>query len=220
LLAAILLGATTSGQGQAKPYDPGEPKFAYHVDRVTRAAGLELLRNQTSGEGRREIRLWEGFGLFAPEQLLRIVVDSRGVRGMHLFWWSPNDPESEAAAERDTNLISNGELFASLRKGYGCRRSRRRADFEMCEAMLPQGQSWSRILEQLDSLGVATLPDQSELNPAGGIGLDGFTLIVEIREGRRYRSYSYWCPVQDAPQQEVRTAAAILGVMTLAGARD
>jgi hypothetical protein len=44
--------------------------------------------------------------------------------------------------------------------------------------------------------------------------------MVEIRERGRYRAYSYWSPVPDVSQQEVRTAAAILGVMGMAGARD
>jgi len=220
VVMALCLSETTSAQGQAKPYDPAEPKFAYHIDEVARAAGLEPLRSQSNAKMWREIRLWGGFGIFAPEELLRIVESSDGVRGSHLFWWSPNDPESEAAADRDTNLISNAELFATLRRGYGCQLLRRTAEFEMCEATLPRGQTWKRILEQLDSLGVATLPDESQLTPRGGIGLDGFTLVVEIRDRQRYRAYSYWSPVPDASQQEVRTAAAILQVMNMAGARD
>ena len=87
----------------------------------------------------------------------------------------------------------------------------------MCEASLLQGQSWTRIWEQLNWLGVTSLPDQSELNPPGGIGLDGFTLIVEIRDRGRYRAYSYWSPVPDASQHEVRTAAARVGIMGGAG---
>lgn len=220
LVAAFSVGGTVNAQGQGKPYDPAQPEFAYHIDLVARAAGLEPLRGMPRLKARREIRLWEGFGIVAPEELLRIVQDSGGVRGSHLFWWSPNDPESEAAADRDTNLISNAELFTSLRKSYGCRRLRRTPDYEMCEATLPRGQSWARVLEQLDSLGVATLPDQSQLTHRGGIGLDGFTLVVEIRDGERYRAYSYWSPTSDATQHEVRTAAAIVQVMTMTGLHD
>ena len=122
LVVAFSVGATVNAQGQVKPYDPAQPKFAYHLDQVARAAGLEPLRSQTRPRAQREIRLWDGFGIVAPEELLRIVQDSGGVHGSHLFWWSPNDPESEAAADQDTNRISNAELFASLRKSYGCRR--------------------------------------------------------------------------------------------------
>ena len=220
LVAAFSVAGTVNAQGQVKPYDPAQPEFAYHIDLVARAAGLEPLRDQTRLKARREIRLWEGFGIFAPEELLRIVQDSGGVRGSHLFWWPPNDPESEAAADRDTNLMSNAELFAGLRKSYGCRRLRRTPNYEMCEATLPRGQTWARILKQLDSLGVATLPDESQLTPRAGIGLDGFTLVVEIRDRERYRAYSYWSPAPDATQHEVRIAAAIVEVMRMTGARD
>lgn len=215
-----LVAGPKNAEGQGKPYDPAEPRFAYFIDEVARAAGLEPLRSRPAGKVRREIRLWEGFGIVAPEELLRVVETSSGVGGTHLFWWTPNDPASEAAADRDTALISNAELFASLRKWYGCRRLRRTTDFEMCEATLRRGQTWAGILAQLDSLGVATLPDESELSPPGGIGLDGFTLVVEVRDGDRYRSYSYWSPVPDASQMEIRTAAAISHVMRQAGARD
>ena len=220
LIAALSVGGTVNAQGQAKPYDPAQPAFAYHIDLVARAAGLEPLRHQTRLKARREIRLWEGFGIVAPDELFRIVQDSGGVRGSHLFWWPPNDPESEATADRDTNLMSNAELFASLRKSYGCRRLRRTPDYEMCEATLPRGQSWARILEQLDSLGIGTLPDESQLTPRAGIGLDGFTLVVEIRDRERYRAYSYWSPTADATQHEVRTAAAIVQVMRMTGEHD
>jgi hypothetical protein len=220
LLLMLSVTAAVSAQERGKAYDPGQPKFAYRLDEVAHAAGLQPLRDLTGPEPRREIRLWEGFGLFAPEELVRIVQDSGGVRGSHLFWWPPNDPESETAADRDTNLISNAELFASLRKGYGCGRFRRTPEYEMCEATLPRGQTWAGILAQLDSLGVAALPDQSQLDPPGGIGLDGFTLVVEIRDHGHYRAYSYWSPVPDAPQPQVRTAAAIVGVMSMVGAHD
>ena len=220
LVATFSLGATVNAQGQVKPYDPAQPVFAYHLDQVARAAGLEPLRGQTRPKAQREIRLWEGFGIVAPEELLRIVQDSGGVHGTHLFWWPPNDPESEAAADRDTNLISNAELFAGLKKDYGCRRLRRTPELETCEATLARGQTWAHILKQLDSLGIATLPDESQLKLSRGTGLDGFTLVVEIRDGGHYRAYSYWSPLPEAHQQEVRTAAAIVEVMRMVGARD
>ena len=87
----------------------------------------------------------------------------------------------------------------------------------MCEATLPPNQTWAGVLEQLDTFDVGTLPDQSQLKPPGGIGFDGFTLVVEVRQGRRYRAYSYWSPTSDAAQAEVRTAAALLRVLAMAG---
>lgn len=41
------------------------------------------------------------------------------------------------------------------------------------------------------------------------MGLDGTTLIVEILDGDRYRTYHYWSP-WDRQQPDTRNAAAII----------
>jgi hypothetical protein len=137
------------------------------------------------------------------------------VRGSHIFWWSTaRDSAEESNADRDTNLISNAELYASLRKTVGCSALRRRAEYEMCAATLAAGQSWEGILESLDSLGIAALSDGT------GIGLDGWSVVVEIREGSKYHTYSYFMPQTTAPEPEVRSAAAIVELVGRIGYRE
>jgi hypothetical protein len=153
--------------------------------------------------------------LFQPETFTRIQSDGRRIDGGHTFWWSTaTDSAEEANAERDTNLISNGELYASLRKTVGCGAMRRRGEYEMCAATLAAGQSWAGILAALDSLGVATLPDGT------AFGLDGWSVVVEVREGPRYRTYSYWVPQATAPEPNVRRAAAIADLVGRIGYRE
>jgi hypothetical protein len=84
----------------------------------------------------------------------------------------------------------------------------------MCAATLAPGQSWAGILALLDSLGVSQLPDGT------AIGLDGWSLVVEVREGSRYHSYNYFMPQTTAPEPEVRSAAAIADLVGRIGYRE
>jgi hypothetical protein len=96
----------------------------------------------------------------------------------------------------------------------GCSSFLERAEYELCEVTLAQGQSWPSILASLDSLDIEILPDEATVIPPGRIGLDGVTMVVEVLAGSQYRTYSYWSPKANAPQPEVRRAAAILDAVS------
>jgi hypothetical protein len=165
--------------------------------------------------GQREVRIWIGFGLIEPETFTRIHTDGTSVRGSKIYWWSTaTDRAAEANANRDPNLISNGELYANLRKTAGCGTRRRRGQYEMCAATLAAGQSWLGILQSLDSLGIGDLPNGTAM------GLDGWSVVVEVRDGASYRTYSYWMPGATAPEAEVRSAAAIVELVSRIGYRE
>jgi hypothetical protein len=212
----IFLGITPFMGAWAQNSPAPEPKHAYYLDEIAQALGVQPLRaGRGLPAGHREIRIWIGFGLFQPETFTRIQSDGNSVRGSHIFWWSTaTDSAEESNAERDTHLMSNAELYASLRKTLGCSALRRRAEYEMCAATLATGQSWAGILASLDSLGIAQLPDGTAL------GLDGWSLVVEVREGSRYHSYSYFTPRTTAPEPEVRSAAAIAELVGRIGYRE
>lgn len=192
-----------------------EPEFAYRLRKVGSAVGWAPLWTATNvPAGHREIRIWIGFGLFAPQTVTQITSDGTSVRGKKIFWWpAPTDAESEAEADRDSSRTSKGELYTELRKTVGCGARQRSGKYEWCAASLAPGQTWVVILRTLDSLGVTTLPDAASLSPPARSGLDGWSMVVEVREGPNYRTYEYWSPEKSADQPEVRRAAAIAAIV-------
>jgi hypothetical protein len=183
LLLAVTPLALLSGQASTV----SEPRHAYYLDELAKAFEVPPLRaGKGFPDGHREIRIWIGFGLFQPQTFTRIQSDGRSVTGSHLFWWATaTDSLEEAEADRDPKLMSNAELYASLRKAAGCGALRRHDGTESCAATLGPGQSWAGVLASLDSLGIATLPDGK------AFGLDGWRVVVELRDGASYRTYSY-----------------------------
>jgi hypothetical protein len=179
---------------------------AYRLEEIGRAVGVKPLHAGSAlPSGHREVQIWIGFGLIEPETFTRIRTDGTSVRGSKVFLWSRStDRAGEANADRDPNLISNGELHANLRKTAGCGPRRRRGQYEMCSATLAAGQSWQGLLQSLDSLGIDALPNGTVM------GLDGWSVVVEVRDGASYRTYSYWTPEATSPDPEVRRAAAIV----------
>lgn len=201
--------------------DTIEPRFSYRLDEVAAAAGILPLRAPEGLAGAlREVRLWAGFGMYSPEHLLRVIESASGVHGVHLFWWTPNQHEDELAFDRDSTRISNRELYEHLRAAYQCGPRRRQGDYEFCTSVTPGAGTWVQMLGRLDSLGVTTLPDAASLTPPGLTGFDGTSLVVEVRDSARYRTYSYWEPEEAADQVEIRRAAAILTIVFGAGARE
>lgn len=220
-ICAIAVGTVVLLGGVAKVCPaqvavPAESKFAIYIDEDAAALGWTPLRAIGAlGPDEREIRVWVGFGLFQPEDVLRLREDPTGIRGTRVFYWRPGrDAAWEEEAEREPNLISNRELRASLQQHFGCSSFLERAEYELCEVTLAQGQSWPSILASLDSLDIEILPDEATVIPPGRIGLDGVTMVVEVLAGSQYRTYSYWSPKATAPQPEVRRAAAILDAVS------
>jgi hypothetical protein len=219
VLLAFLVVHLTPAQGQSA--QRSEPKYAYYLREIGGSLGVKpLWATNNIPTGHREVRIWIGFGLFAPEIFTQIESDGSFVRGKRIFWWSTStDPAQEAAADRDSSLISDAELYANLRQTAGCGARQHRRKYEMCTASLAPVQSWSAILTTLDSLGIATLPDAETLTPPGATGLDGWSIVVEVREGLNYRAYHYWSPEETASQPEVQRAAAIDAVVLRIGYR-
>jgi hypothetical protein len=190
--------------------------YAYRTDEIGQVVGVKPL-SAGSGlpSGQREVRIWIGFGLIEPETFTRIHTEGSTVRGSKVYWWNTAaDGAAEANADRDPALISNGELYANLRQTAGCGPRRRRGQYEMCAATLAAGQSWQGILQSLDSLGIGDLPNGTAM------GLDGWSVVVEVCDGASYRTYSYWMPEATAAEPEVRSAAAIVNLVSLIGYRE
>jgi hypothetical protein len=190
--------------------------YAYRTDEIGRVVGVKpLYAGSGLPSSQREVRIWIGFGLIEPETFTRIRTDGTSVRGTKIYWWSSaTDRAAEDNADRDPNLIGNGELYANLRQTAGCGTRRRRGRYEMCAATLAAGQSWQGILQSLDSLGIGDLPNGTAM------GLDGWSVVVEVRDGTSYRTYSDWMPEATAPEPKVRSAAAIVELVSRIGFRE
>lgn len=190
--------------------------YSHRTDEIGRLLGLKPLYAESGRpRGQREVRIWIGFGMIEPETLTRLHTVGASVRGSKIYWWSTTtDRAAEAEADRDPNLISNGELYANLQKTAGCRGRRRRGEYDICEATLAPGQSWQAVLQSLDSLGIDALPNGTAM------GLDGWRVVVEVRDGASYRTYSYFMPESTDTNPEVRRAAAIVELVGRIGYRE
>ena len=156
-------------------------------DAVAVAAGLEPLRAAEPTAGAREIRLWVDLGLLWPQELIRVVVDSAGVRGeFYRFWPKRMEP-----------LLD------------GCGPAGAAGDMRACRVELPRSIDWQRIVDRAEARGIWALPDQTALPGPRLMQLDGSSITIELRVGDYYRGYHYGQPhVTDPPPQE-RAAAEI-----------
>ena len=83
----------------------------------------------------------------------------------------------------------------------GCENFRRGTHLDVCAATFRLSPDWHEIYNNLNSLGIKTLPDQSELPGAEIYVTDGTSVVIEVRDGARYRSYEYSNPsVRSEPE--------------------
>jgi hypothetical protein len=194
--------------------DSIDPVFRAVIDSVSAVAGYGSLRDGKLPPGvRREVRTYIGFGLGFPQQATRLWEDSNRAHGWLGLWWPgtrldftiPGGTEADYADARQeqanwTALVRDG---ATKR---GCVELHARPDYETC-TLPSRAVDWTTTLGRLDSLGIATLPQQQR---GDLLGLDGVTLLVEYRDGHGYRAYYYWTPRAEAQDPNERAAARIM----------
>ncbi len=71
---------------------------------------------------------------------------------------------------------------------------------------------WNAIWKELQDLQILTLPDESTLTPPPENVLDGGAYVVEVKEGDRYRTYTYTNP-EIREQPEAKKIVAISHVL-------
>jgi len=181
-------------------------------DRAVRAAGLEPLRVSPLPAGQREVRVWIGGGLGAPESLYRFVPGGSAVFGEAILYWEAEPPRPE---ER-RGLTFHDWLVRSL--------SGRCADIQVldqmavCRARFIRPPEWDQVLAGAEAAGLWTLPDASTLPDDGVVTLDGWALTVELRDGAAYRAYQYANPqahAWPAARQAERIAEHVRGLDSL-----
>jgi hypothetical protein len=182
--------------------DETAPMYAWSVDAMTAAAGLARLRSLGAlGSARREVRMWMGFGIGAPDWMLRMVDEPGGARGELRFWWTGErarigrfhgTPRQRAGHEALHRRFSR-QMRGDTRRA-GCTEWTESLDLETCRFTFRREPDWNAVLAAVDSLDAWTLANPATLTPPMRGGMHGSTLIVEVRDGDRYRTYAYWCP--------------------------
>ena len=183
LLLACITGCSSLSASRvaSDEYVPGLLEF---TDPIAHTAEIGLLREAVPSKYETEVRIWVGFGVVVPNEMVRILASSDGVSGQ-IYVHYPADlsyvDEAEASEFRD-------EAFGS------CTRILESATHVVCVAQLKPSPRWDTLLRNLVRLGLFTLPDQSRLPPPKWQVLDGVAMLVELRSKSHYRAYEYSNP--------------------------
>jgi hypothetical protein len=178
-------------------------------DSVVVSAKLSRLRASALPDGHREVRIWFGGGLGAVQDVYRFVDDRGRVSGELIRYWR--------VARVDSSDIFGGrpgeadaDPFYSLRGS--CSRFSTGARMYTCRAEFTRSPDWGSVLKRAEAAGLWTLPDQW-IPPDGRQITEGWGMIVELRDGSRYRAYHYDNPDIRGPSPENASAVAILAAL-------
>jgi len=163
---------------------------------------------------RREIRIYDGFGLGSGNRVVRLVEHTHGVDGqLGVFWPSQNwgraysSPAAERRA-RDEDRAWDDHMLAHVDKAYDCHMIKQTRAMRVC--WLPERPdarvALTRLLARLDSLGIDSIP--SPLRQKDGV--DGWGIIVELRSPARYRAYTYYMPDSTSADAGERASARVV----------
>lgn len=202
LLATILLNHPGFSQDTTrKSWAPIRRNVTQSVlegrDSVTIAAGLTPLRSTVLPMGTQEIRIWIGEGIGIPEDLYRIVRQGHRVTGEWIQFWSEpyyQDNEPDVTALMEYTLAGQ------------CRSIGKSGRAGACHTRLVGEPDWKGILQRIERAQVWTLPDESELPQDSVWIMDGWSILVEVRDGAHYRAYHHANP--DGHQHPVSKHAA------------
>ncbi|WP_144393362.1 hypothetical protein [Pleionea sediminis] len=176
--------------------------FVEYTDEKARAVGLVPLREKVIAAGNKEIRIWVGFGIISPEDLLILNIDGAGVvSGQKVLIY---DRSSDAWKDEPEEL----EYF--LESIYHrCDVIERYNNLESCGLKHNDIFDWGKIYKKLENLNVWSLPDESKLPKLDFVVLDGYALVVELHDGASYRAYHYSNPAF-RKEKEAHSASEIM----------
>lgn len=200
IVTATIPAGTAGAQERAADTTNAVPEFAFVIDPAATAAGLRLLRADALPPGEREVRVWAGFGIGIPHSLFRLRASGGAVQGALVLWWR-HESEWPPDAASET-------MHAYVTRVFACGPIRRHDGVDACEpGRIEPRPDWRALLAQLDSLGISTL----ETPPADPniVSLDGYHMVVEVRDGAAYRTASFQAGAPVTPAR----AGAILDLL-------
>ena len=175
-------------------------------DSVVVSAKLSRLRSSPLPRGHREVRIWVGGGLGSVQDVYRFLDDRGHVSGEVVRYWRVGSVDGLDSVERRLRELGNDYTLYSLRGS--CSRFSTGARVNTCRADFTRSPDWAAVLKRAEAAGLWTLPDQ--WIPADGMQvLDGWGMIVELRDENRYRAYHYNNPDARTPSAENASAVAI-----------
>ena len=173
-------------------------------DSVAVSAGLQPLHAVSLPVGRREIRLWIGGGIGYPQDLYRFVEDRGRVTGELIRHW----PDDALGGSDSLPRRSFHDLMIYSERGR-CADFRLAAGMGTCRGSFIRQPDWKNVLRRAEASDLWTLPDDSSLPSDGVMVFDGWSLVVELRDGPRYRSYHYSNPDAHKAWPQAAKAVAI-----------
>jgi len=209
IVLALLITSCSSNRFLAPAIVVDETNsFVELTDKKARAVKLKSLRDKTIIEGNKEIRVWVGFGIVSSEDLLILKVDKKGkVTGRKILIYN-RDPENWEGDEEALNEFLEGIYIRCDVIGI-------HNHIESCGLKKNQIYDWSKIYNKMEKLDIWTLPDESALPQPEILILDGFSLVVELREGYSYRAYRYGNPGFRKEDEAVKASEIMSFVMGL-----
>ena len=173
----------SAAAGALEPAANERPFLLRFTDDRARVAQIGILEELPIPEGQREIRIWIGFGILRIERMLRLRVGADGeVTGDVINSFRISDLPAEDAQELRAGILK------------GCADWKQGTETETCISRFRWRQNWSCIYRRLIDLGIDQLPDESRLPEPEFDVNDGVAMVVEIRDGGRYRAYQYSNP--------------------------
>ena len=214
LAVAVAASSTSAAQEvvvRPVPLRTPEPIFREHgdarrYDHEAMAAGLVPLREARLRPGEREVRIWTKVELSGTVQLHRFTERDGRVRGEMVYAWDAGPP-NESLGERTGETYHDHMLY---RLRGACEGFAVAFERGACRARFQREPPWNRVLRQAEANGVWTLVDQDTLPHTGfTITIDGWSMVVELRDGASYRAYHYHCPWVHPEWRSATLATAI-----------
>ena len=166
------------------PKDSWVGIYFNHFDLAAKAARLPLLRETPLRSGEREVRIWTQVEIGAPKHLYRFTERNGRVSGDQIEYWGVHSSTGERPAEPWDDLMMDSQ------RGR-CAGSATSSEMATCRVRFKREPGWNAVLRDAGAHGLWTLPDPSALPPDHVVVLDGWTMVVELRDGERYRTYRY-----------------------------
>jgi len=182
-------------------------EISVYLDSIARSAGIPILRQDPGSPGVREIRMWVHGWYLNSGTLFRIVNDHGRIRGEMIFHW-PDEPSSDPD-ERPGLTWYDAVLYSLQGK---CDRFTRSFGVGTCRPLFISPPNWMNVLHAAEARGLWTLPDESHLPKDPFFVLDGWGMIVELRDGHRYRAYQHSNPNHHPSRPESMQASALADV--------
>lgn len=165
------------------------PRYYFHsFDRVLTGLQLMPLRDTELSPGQKEIRYWSGLSIGIPKTLHIVTKTDEIYDGKLVFYWDASNITRQPDGETTHDLM---KYSMSGR----CDQFRLKNNIGTCIGIFEEEPDWENIFHKLTQKNIWDLPDQSELKSDELIiDVDGWGLVVELRDSSHYRTYQYRNP--------------------------